>query len=54
MICVGFEPTIPASKQAKTVRALDRWATVIGEDLYYLTEIIKDLTFHSFCLTMQA
>jgi hypothetical protein len=27
---VGFEPTIPASKRAKTVHALDRAATVIG------------------------
>jgi hypothetical protein len=28
MLCVGFEPTIPASERAKTVHALDRWATV--------------------------
>jgi hypothetical protein len=27
---VTFEPTIPASKRAKTVHALDRSATVIG------------------------
>jgi hypothetical protein len=27
---VGFEPTIPAFEQAKTVHALDRAATVIG------------------------
>jgi hypothetical protein len=27
---VGFEPTIPAFKRAKTVYALDRAATVIG------------------------
>jgi hypothetical protein len=27
---VGFEPTIPAIERAKTVRALDRAATVIG------------------------
>jgi hypothetical protein len=27
---VGFEPTIPVLKQAKTVHALDRAATVIG------------------------
>jgi hypothetical protein len=26
---MGFEPTIPASKRAKTVHALDRAATVI-------------------------
>jgi hypothetical protein len=30
MRCVGFEPTIPASLQAKTVHALDRSATVTG------------------------
>jgi hypothetical protein len=27
---VGFEPTTPVFKQAKTVHALDRKATVIG------------------------
>jgi hypothetical protein len=27
---VGFEPTIPASERAKTVRVLDRSATVTG------------------------
>jgi hypothetical protein len=27
---MGFEPTIPVFKQAKTVHALDRAATVIG------------------------
>jgi hypothetical protein len=30
MPCVGFEPTIPASEQAKTVHILDRLATVTG------------------------
>jgi hypothetical protein len=30
MPCVGFEPTIPMFKQAKTFHALDRAATVIG------------------------
>jgi hypothetical protein len=29
---VGFEPKVPVSKQAKTVHALDRAATVINED----------------------
>jgi hypothetical protein len=29
MLRVGFEPTIPAFQQAKTVHALDREATVI-------------------------
>jgi hypothetical protein len=28
---VEFEPTIPAFDQAKTVHALDRTATVIGQ-----------------------
>jgi hypothetical protein len=28
---VGFEPTIPESERAKTVRTLDRAATVIGK-----------------------
>jgi hypothetical protein len=30
---VGFEPTIPASKRAKTVCTLDGSATVAGQDL---------------------
>jgi hypothetical protein len=33
MPCVGFEPTIPASERAKTVRALDRSVTVTGKSL---------------------
>jgi hypothetical protein len=32
---VGFEPTIPAFERAKTVHALDRPATVIGNDIVY-------------------
>jgi phage gp36-like protein len=31
---VDFEPTIPAFEQAKTVRALDRAAAVIGAYIY--------------------
>jgi hypothetical protein len=31
MRCVGFETAIPDSERAKTVRALDRSATVIGD-----------------------
>jgi hypothetical protein len=27
---IGFEPTIPASKRARTVHALDHWATATG------------------------
>jgi hypothetical protein len=34
MPCVGFESTIPASEQAKTVHALDHSATVTGCFLY--------------------
>jgi hypothetical protein len=30
MSCVGFEPTVPASKRAKRVHALDGSATVTG------------------------
>jgi hypothetical protein len=30
MPCVGFESTIPPSERAKTVHALDRWATMTG------------------------
>jgi hypothetical protein len=37
---VGFESTIPASERAKTVHALDRWATVI-DDLEVNTRKIK-------------
>jgi hypothetical protein len=29
---VGFEPTIPESERTKSVHALDRAATVTGED----------------------
>jgi hypothetical protein len=32
MPLMGFEPTIPVFERAKTVRALDRAATVIGQD----------------------
>jgi hypothetical protein len=36
MPCAGFEPTIPASEQAKTVHASDRSATVTGVPIIYL------------------
>jgi hypothetical protein len=35
---VGFEPTIPVFERAKAVHALDRAATVIGEDDEYAGE----------------
>jgi hypothetical protein len=37
---VGFEPTIPASRRAKTVHALDQSAIVTGESLL---NILKSL-----------
>jgi hypothetical protein len=37
----GFEPTIPASERAKTVRALDRSATVTGTINPYMVTIIE-------------
>jgi hypothetical protein len=40
MPSVGFEPTIPAFEQAKTVHALVRAATVIGSSLVI---ILKNL-----------
>jgi hypothetical protein len=42
---VGFETTIPAFEQAKTVHALDRSATVIG----YNTETGDQYRVHLFC-----
>jgi hypothetical protein len=37
---VGFEPTIPASKRATTVHALDRGANVTGQHLYTAQAIV--------------
>jgi hypothetical protein len=34
MPSVGFEPTIPAFERAKTVHALDRTATVLGNGIH--------------------
>jgi hypothetical protein len=39
---VVFEPTIPASERAKTVHALDRSATVTGDNYEYLLVIINN------------
>jgi hypothetical protein len=33
MLCVGFEPTIPAFERAKTIHALDRAAAMIGREV---------------------
>jgi hypothetical protein len=38
---MGFEPSIPASEQAKTVHASDRSATVTGGLIIYPTNISK-------------
>jgi hypothetical protein len=35
---MGFEPTTPAFERAKTVHALDRGATLIGDDANLLSE----------------
>jgi hypothetical protein len=37
---VGFEPTTPVFERAKTVHALDRAATVIGEENAYNTKFL--------------
>jgi hypothetical protein len=39
MSLVGFEPTIPVLERAKTVHALDPAATVIGNEILYLTKL---------------
>jgi hypothetical protein len=39
MPCVRFEPTIPASEQAKTLLTLDRSATVTGKESFGLIYI---------------
>jgi hypothetical protein len=40
MPCVGFEPAIPASEQAKTAHALDRSSTVTGLDVNIRDKIL--------------
>jgi hypothetical protein len=42
MLWVGFEPTIPAFEQAKTVHALDRAATVIGTKYTTTVQIFRN------------
>jgi hypothetical protein len=41
MLCVGLEPTIPASERAKTVHALDRLATVTGRPYFRPYDNVK-------------
>jgi hypothetical protein len=45
---VGFEPTIPALERGKTVQALDRAATVIGD--YKTTTVQISLRLLVYCL----
>jgi hypothetical protein len=40
---VGFEPTMPVFERTKTVHALDRAASVIGDILRTYSQIIKEL-----------
>jgi hypothetical protein len=40
-----FEPTIPAFELAKTVHALDRAATVIGDNIYEPTLLQKIVVY---------
>jgi hypothetical protein len=41
MPCVGFEPTIPASKRTKTVHVLDHSATLTGQLVGIEVERVK-------------
>jgi hypothetical protein len=48
---MGFEPTIPVFDEAKTVHALDREATVIGNELsgcIKVGEFLEYLSDYSF------
>jgi hypothetical protein len=49
---VGFEPTIPVLERAKTVRALDRAATVIGELLSQI--LIREMKWSIALLLFQS
>jgi hypothetical protein len=54
MLCVGFETTIFVSKQAKTVHALGRLATVTGGYIYKQPShklVIKAYSYVLFFLT---
>jgi hypothetical protein len=50
---VGFEPTIPASEQAKTVHALDRAATVIVSYMYTILNLLirKECKYYLTCIS---
>jgi hypothetical protein len=40
---VGFEPTIPVFERVKTVHALERAATVIGEEIVTTAEFTLEI-----------
>jgi hypothetical protein len=43
---VGFQPTIPVFERAKTVHALDRAATVIGDGKIIVLYSMIFMSFH--------
>jgi uncharacterized RmlC-like cupin family protein len=47
MLCVGFEPTIPASERVKTVYVLDRSATMTGKQGLGHVNNIASISFGS-------
>jgi hypothetical protein len=48
---VGFEPTIPAFKRVKTVRALERVVTENGKESCAMLDIEKTVAENNFCFT---
>ena len=44
---VGFKPTVPVSKRAKTVHALDRWATMTGVTHIYLSIFVTSVCLYA-------
>jgi hypothetical protein len=47
MYCVGFLPSIPGFKRAKSVNALDRSATVTGDDVNLLGDNIDTIKWNT-------
>jgi hypothetical protein len=47
---MGFEPTIPVFERAKSVHALDREATVIGQNVFtkYKSSVTRLVAFLDF------
>jgi hypothetical protein len=50
MLCVGFEPMIPASERAETVHVLDRSATVTGLQPQYNVLIISRMLLRAWAI----